>query len=54
MTPHSTHLFSLCLSYRHPTVHFADGSPLSVAQHGTLCSDYFYVLDVSLVPDLTM
>jgi hypothetical protein len=31
MTPHPTHLFALCPSYRHCTVYTADGSPLSVA-----------------------
>jgi hypothetical protein len=31
MTPHSAHLSSLRPSYRHCTVHTADGSPLSVA-----------------------
>jgi hypothetical protein len=30
MTPHSTHLSALRHSYRHCTVHTADGSPLSV------------------------
>jgi hypothetical protein len=54
MTPHSTHLSALRPSYRHYTVHTADGSPLSVAGQGTLCSNSFYVPDVSLVPDLTM
>jgi hypothetical protein len=54
MTPHSAHLFCLCLSYCQPIVHIADGSPLSVAQHDTLCSDSFHVLDVSLILDLTM
>jgi hypothetical protein len=36
------------------SVHTADGSPLSVAGQGTLCSNSFDVPDVSLVPDLTM
>jgi hypothetical protein len=54
MTTHSTHLSALRLSYRHCTVHTADGSPVSVARQGTLCSDSFHVPDVSLVPDLTM
>jgi hypothetical protein len=54
MTPHSTHLSALRPSYRHCTVHTADGSPLSIAGQGTLCSDSFHVPDVSLVPDLTM
>jgi hypothetical protein len=54
MTPHSTHLSALHPSYHHCTVHTTDGSSLSVARHGVLCSDSFYVPDVSLVPDLTM
>jgi hypothetical protein len=54
MTPHSAHLFALRSSYHHCTVHIADGSPLSVAGQGTLCSNSFHVPDVSLVPDLTM
>jgi hypothetical protein len=54
MTPHSAHLSSLCPSCRHCTVHITDGSPLSVARSGMLCSDSFYVLDVSLISDLTM
>jgi hypothetical protein len=54
MTPHSTHLSALHPSYRHCTVHTADGSPLSVAGQGTLCSDSFHVPGVSLIPDLTM
>jgi hypothetical protein len=54
MTPHSAHPSSLHPSYRHCIVHTTDGSPLSVARHGTLSSDSFYVPDVSLVPDLTM
>jgi hypothetical protein len=41
-------------SYRHYTVHTDDGSPLSVAGQGTLCSDSFHVPNVSLVPDQTM
>jgi hypothetical protein len=54
MTPHSTHLFALHPSYLHCTVHTTDGSPLSVAGQGTLCSNSFHVPDVSHVPDLTM
>jgi hypothetical protein len=54
MTPHSTHLSALRPSYRHCIVHTADGSPLSVVGHGTLCSDSFHVPSVSLVPNLTM
>jgi hypothetical protein len=54
MTPHSAHLSSLRPSYRHCIVHTADGSPLFVAGQGILSSDSFHVLDVSLVPDLTM
>jgi hypothetical protein len=54
MTPHSTHLFALRPSYRHCTIHTTDGSSLSVAGQGTLCSDSFHIPDVSLVPDLTM
>jgi hypothetical protein len=54
MTPHSTHLSALRPSYRHCTVHTADGSPLSIAGQGTLCSDSFHVPDVSLVPNLTI
>jgi hypothetical protein len=54
MTPHSTHISSLRPSYRHCTIHTADGSPLSVARQGTICSDSFDVPDVSIVPDLTM
>jgi hypothetical protein len=54
MTPHSAHLSSMRPSYLHLTVQTADGSPLSVAGHGTLCSNSFYVPDVSLVPDLTI
>jgi hypothetical protein len=51
---HSTHLSSMRSSYRHLTVQNADGSPLSVIGQSTLCSDSFYVRDVSLVADLTM
>jgi hypothetical protein len=54
MTPHSAHLSSMRPSYRHLTVQTVDGSPLSIVERGTLCSDSFYVPDVSLVPDLTM
>jgi hypothetical protein len=54
MTPHSAHLSALRPSYRHCTIHTANGSPLSIDRHGTLCSNSFYVPDVSLVPDLTM
>jgi hypothetical protein len=54
MTPHSAHLSSLCPSYRHCTVHTVDGSPLSIAGQGMLCSDFFHVPDVSLVPNLAM
>jgi hypothetical protein len=54
MTPHSGHLSALHHSYRHCTVHIVDGSPLSVAEQGMLCSDSFHVPGVSLVPDLTM
>jgi hypothetical protein len=32
MTPHSAHLFALCPSYHHCTVHTADGCPLSIAR----------------------
>jgi hypothetical protein len=53
MTPHSTHLSAL-RPYRHFTVHTVDGSPLSVTRQGMLCSDFFHVPDVSLVPDLVM
>jgi hypothetical protein len=53
MTPHSVHLSSIHSSYRHLTVQTTDGSPLSVAIHGTLSSDSFYVPDVSLIPDMT-
>jgi hypothetical protein len=53
MTPYFTHLSTL-RPYHHCTVHTADGSPLSVAGQGTLCSDSFHVSDVSLVLDLTM
>jgi hypothetical protein len=54
MTPHSVHPSSMCPSYCHLAVHTVDGSPLSIAGQGTLCSDSFYVHDVSLIPDLTM
>jgi hypothetical protein len=46
MTPHSAHLSSLC-PYRHCTVHTTDGSPLFVAGQDMLCSNSFYVPDVS-------
>jgi hypothetical protein len=42
MTPHSTHLSALHPSYRHCTVHTTDGSPLSIAGQGMLCSDSSY------------
>jgi hypothetical protein len=51
---------SLCSSfcfapfYRHCTVHTTDGSPLSGAGQGTLCSDSFHVSDFFLVLDLTI
>jgi hypothetical protein len=54
MTPHSAHLSTSHPSYHHYTIHTVDGSPLSVAGQGTLCSDSFHVPDVSLVPDLTV
>jgi hypothetical protein len=54
MTPHSANLSALRPSYRHCIVHTADGSPLSVAGQGTLCSDSFHVPNVILIPDLTM
>jgi hypothetical protein len=54
MTFHSTHLSYMRPSYRHLTVQTIDDSPLSVAEQGTLCSDSFYVTDVSLVPNLIM
>jgi hypothetical protein len=54
MTPNSAHLSSLCPSYRHCTIQTTDGSPLSIAGQSTLCSNFFRVHDVSLVPDLTM
>jgi hypothetical protein len=54
LTPHSAYLSSLYPSYRHCTIHTADGSPLSVAEQGTLSSDSFHVPDAPLVPDLTM
>jgi hypothetical protein len=41
MTPHSTHLSALRLSYHHCIVHTTDDSPLSVAVQGMLCSDSF-------------
>jgi hypothetical protein len=41
MTPHSTHLSALHLSYHHCIVHTTDDSPLSVAVQGMLCSDSF-------------
>jgi hypothetical protein len=49
MAPHSTHLSSLRPSSRHCIVHTTDGSPLSVAGHGTLSSDSFHVLDFLLL-----
>jgi hypothetical protein len=54
MTTHSTHLSALRPSYHHCTIHTTDGSPLSIAGHDMLCSDSFYVPDVSLIPNLTM
>jgi hypothetical protein len=54
MTHHSAHLSTICSSYCHLTVQTVNDLPLSVAGHGTLCSDSFYVPDVSLVPDVTM
>jgi hypothetical protein len=54
MTPHSTHLSALHPSCCHCTIHTVDGSPLSVAEQGMLCSDSFHVPDISLVSDLTM
>jgi hypothetical protein len=54
MTHHSVHLSSMRPSYRHLTIQTVDGSPLSIARQDTLCYDYFYVPNVSLVPDLTM
>jgi hypothetical protein len=54
MTHHSTNLSALRPSYRHCTVHTADGFPLFVAGQGTLCSDSFHAPNVSLVSDLTM
>jgi hypothetical protein len=54
MTPHFAHLSILHPSYRHCIVRTIDGSPLSVTRQDMLCSDSFYVPDVSLVPDLTM
>jgi hypothetical protein len=49
MTPHSAHLSSLHPSYRHCTVHTVDGSPLSVAGLGMLCSDFFHIPNISLI-----
>jgi hypothetical protein len=54
MAPHSVNLSSMRSSYHHLAVQIADGSPLFVAGQGTLCSNSFYIADVSLVPDLTM
>jgi hypothetical protein len=54
MTHHFTHLSVLRPSYCYCTIHTADGSPLSAARQGTLCSNSFYISDVSLVLDLTM
>jgi hypothetical protein len=54
MTPHFVDLSSLRPSYRHCIVHTTDGSLLSVAGQVTLSSDSFHVLDISLIPDLTM
>jgi hypothetical protein len=54
MTPHPVHLSSMCSPYHHVTVQIADGLPLCIAGQGTLCSDSFYVPDISLVPNLTM
>jgi hypothetical protein len=54
MTPYFAYLSFLHPSYRHCIVHTADGSPLFVAEQGTLSSDSFYVPDVSLVPNLIM
>jgi hypothetical protein len=53
MTSHFAHLSSLCSSL-HLTIHAVDGSPLAVAGKDTLCSDSFYVHDVSLISDPTM
>jgi hypothetical protein len=50
MTPHSAHLSSMRPSYQHLTVQTVDGSSLSVAGQGTLCSDSFYVSKLSLFP----
>jgi hypothetical protein len=47
MTPHFSHLSALCPSYHHCTIYTANGSPLSVAGQGTLCSNSFHVSDVS-------
>jgi hypothetical protein len=41
MTPHYVHFSSMRPSYRHLTIQTIDGSPLSVARQGTLCSDSF-------------
>jgi hypothetical protein len=46
MTPHSSHLSALHPSYHHCTVHIIDGSPLSVAGQGMLCSNSFHAPDV--------
>jgi hypothetical protein len=54
MTHHSAHLSSMRPSYHHLIVHTADGSTLSVVGQGTLCSVFFHVPDVSLIPNLTM
>jgi hypothetical protein len=54
MIPHTAHLSSMRPSYCHQTVQTVDGTPLSVAGQGTLCSYSFYVPDISLVSDLTM
>jgi hypothetical protein len=54
MTHHSVHLSSMRHSYRYLAVQIDDGPPLFVVGHVTLCSNSFYVPDVSLVPDLIM
>jgi hypothetical protein len=54
MTSHSAHLSAFRPSYCHCAIHIVDRSPLPVTGQDTLCSDSFYVPDVSLVPDLTM
>jgi hypothetical protein len=54
MTHHSSHLSYLRPSYHHCIVHIVDGSPLFVAEYGTLSFDSFHIPDVSLVSDLTM